>query len=261
MGGPASVVLGALLVTQLAHADPKPSASDCVGTHESALAHRRQGELTLAAKEFAACTQPSCPAPVREECAARARQIDSVIPTVVPVAKIEDGQELVDVEVEVDGHVLTQRLDGRAHRLDPGPHRFQFHAKDRSSVEIDVVLAEGEQLRRVEAIWKPDSSKASAPIPTAAYVLAGVGVVGLAGFGYFGLRGLSKEHDLSAENCEPRCDQDKTDDLERTYLFADISLAVGLLGLGGATYFYVSSRSTGSPSTGRTTFVSVAGAF
>jgi hypothetical protein len=261
-------VVAALLVTSSASAEPEVEelSSDCVATYEDALAQKKKGALVAAHERFAECTQPSCPGPVREECAVQIRKLSTLIPTVVPRATGSDGKELVEVRVMVDGRPLTERLDGRAHRLDPGPHTFQFQAPDLPPTSVRVVLAEGELLRRVEAVIDTgeNASSGDAPIPTLTWVLGGVGVAGLIGFTAFALSGLSKESDLEA--CEPNCSTSETDDLKQTYLFADISLAIGILGLGGATYFYVTSRSDPAPTapadaSARTTIVGVGGAF
>lgn len=238
----------ALLVAGAIAAQPTPAAADagdCIEIHEQALALKKRGKLTQAHARFARCTEPRCPGPVREECTAQARRLASIIPSVIPRARTRAGAELADVRVRVDDRLLTERLDGRAHRLDPGPHTFRFETAGAPPVELSVVLAEGERLRRVEAIFTPaEPDGQPAPIPTAVYVLGGVGLAGLVGFTVFGLSGLSEESDL--ETCEPGCPTERTDDLKRTYLIADISLAIGVVALGGATYLYLGSRG-GSP--------------
>jgi len=237
---------------------------DCVAVYEDALEKRKNGELTAARARFAQCTQPSCPGPVREECAGQARRLAQVIPTIVPAAKTSAGRELVDVRVLVDGELLTERLSGRGHRLDPGPHTFRFETADLPPVELSMVLAEGERLRRIEAVFDAGTGPSGEPqaIPLATWILGGVGVAGLIGFTYFGLSGLSQESDLESQNCEPNCSADDTDDIARTYLFADISLAIGVVALGGATYVYFSSRQGGAePGTEGRTLVGVGGRF
>lgn len=82
------------------------------------------------------------------------------------------------------------------------------------------------------------------------YVLGGVGMLGLAGFGFFGLTGLSEESDL--DQCKPSCASNDVDAVRTRYLAADISLAVGVLAVGGASYFYF-ARSSGSPDQDRGT--------
>jgi hypothetical protein len=223
----------------------EPTEAGCVETYEDALAHKKRGALTAAHKRFAECTQPACPAPVREECTGQVRKLAALIPTIVPSARTTGGEELVEVRVQVDGKVLTEKLDGRAHQLDPGPHTFRFETGGFPAQELRAVLAEGERLRKVEAVFDSGEKPAEQPIPTLVYVLGGIGIAGLAGFTYFGLSGLSQESDLDSQGCEPNCSQGDTDDLKRTYLFADISLAIGIAGLGGATYLYVSSRGDG----------------
>ena len=233
-------ICAACAVTPAAGAE---AAGDCVTIYDSAVAKKRQGKLLAARSQFAECTLPGCPAPVRQECTAQAQRLDRRIPSIVPTAVDSDGRELSDVSVHVKGRRLARRLDGRAHRLDPGPQTLQFRAPGRAAVKVRVVLAEGAKLRRVQAIFPvtdEEGDQRSAPIPTATYVLAGVAAVGLAGFAVFGLSGLSQESRL--EECEPTCPEGDSDKLKRTYLFADISLVIGLASLGGATYFYVDSR-------------------
>lgn len=236
-----AALLGALLVcfTPEARAQAEDAAGQCVAKYEDALAQKKEGKLTAAHARFAECTEPACPGPVREECASQIKRLDALIPSVVPRARTRSGEELVDVRVSVGGRTLSEKLDGRAHRLDPGPWDFRFESAEFGSKNLRVVLAEGERLRKIEAVF--DDPEASAEIPTLVYVLGGVGVAGLIGFTYFGLSGLSQESDL--ETCEPNCSKADTDDLKQTYLFADISLAIGIAGLGGATYFYLQSRS------------------
>jgi hypothetical protein len=256
-------VSGALTLLGADRAPAQPAdVESCVQTHERALTARREGKLTRAYADFAECTQTSCPTPVRQECATQVRQLEAIIPTVVLSARVRGGEELAEVRVELDSAPLADRLDGRAHRIDPGPHTFRFEAAGHRAIDVKAMIAEGDRLRKVEAVWEPSdggsSRGSSRATPLATYVLAGVGAVGLAGFGYFALTGLSKEKDL--DQCSPRCSPDETDRLKRTYLFADISLAVGVAALGGATYFYFSSREEGR-ATGRASTVGLRGRF
>ncbi|MBK7580353.1 MAG: hypothetical protein IPI67_09135 [Myxococcales bacterium] len=223
--------------------EARAQTPDCVEFHEQAVAQRKAGALVHAQASFAACTAPACPGPVREECAAETRRLNGLIPTLVLAARTADGRELSRVQVLADGRPFVDTLDGRAVRLDPGAHTLRFEASGLPPVEARVLLAEGDRLRKVAVVLgsgsNPSESKA---IPTLSWVFAGVGVVGLVGFGYFGLSGLSQESDLKREGCEPNCSRDKTDRLKRSFLLADISLAIGAVGLGAATWVFVSSR-------------------
>jgi hypothetical protein len=249
MSGLRTSLAGLIGVTVLAASGPARAAepagpAECVATYDAALDLKKRGELLASHARFSECTLPVCPGPVREECAEQIRQLASMIPTVVPAARARSGGELVEVSVQVDGRLLTERIDGRAHRLDPGPHQFRFETAGAEPRVVSVVLAEGDRLRRIEAVLDTGGEPAGepAPIPTLAWVLGGVGVAGLLGFTYFGLSGLSEESEL--EKCEPNCRPERTDDLKRTYLFADISLAIGVAALGGATYVYLTRGSS-----------------
>jgi hypothetical protein len=235
-----SLVLS-LISAPIPAAAADPELADCVSTYDHALALKKQGELIEAHSSFAECTLPSCPGPVRDECAAQVRRLGAVIPTVVPAARARQGGELTDVRVLVNGRVLSESIDGRAHRLNPGPHQFRFETAGARPKTLSVVLAEGDRLRKIEVELEIGVDPEPAPIPTMAWVLGGVGLAGLLGFTYFGLSGLAEERDL--ESCEPACSRERTDDLKRTYLFADISLAIGIVALGGASYVFLNRSS------------------
>ena len=71
----------------------------------------------------------------------------------------------------------------------------------------------------------------SRPVRPVTYALAGVSLLGFAGFAYFGLTGSSKAQQLERD-CLPSCTDDQVQPLKTSYLLADISLGVGLLGGG-----------------------------
>jgi len=67
-----------------------------------------------------------------------------------------------------------------------------------------------------------------------------VGVAGLASFAYFGLSGLSLQHDL--EECAPHCVKADVDRMRSRYLVSDVSLLVAVTSLGVGTYLFLSGR-------------------
>jgi hypothetical protein len=78
-------------------------------------------------------------------------------------------------------------------------------------------------------------------VPTAAWVLGGVGAAALGSFVGFALSGRAKENDMMS-SCAPYCSQQDEDTMRRRYLVADISLGVSLVSLGAAAYLVLSSR-------------------
>src|SRR5205814_1618210 len=84
--------------------------------------------------------------------------------------------------------------------------------------------------------------------PVLAYVLGGVGILGLGSFTYFG---LTSKGDLSnlKDTCAPYCAQNDLDSVKTRMLVADISLGVGIVALGVATYLFVTNGSNATPKT------------
>jgi hypothetical protein len=80
--------------------------------------------------------------------------------------------------------------------------------------------------------------------------LGAIGVVGTAGFVYFGVRAKSGETDL--EGCSPDCSQAHVDDVKSDYLWSNVSLGVGLAGLVGAgLWLLLDEPSAGAATTPR----------
>lgn len=80
-------------------------------------------------------------------------------------------------------------------------------------------------------------STGSRPVPTAVWILGGIGIAGVGSFLGFGLSGLSQRSDLD-DRCKPSCPANDVDAMQRTYLIADISLAVGAVALAAALFVY-----------------------
>lgn len=89
------------------------------------------------------------------------------------------------------------------------------------------------------------SSDSGSGLRTAAWISAGVGVVGAAGFAVFGLMSKSQYDSLEEQCPGGRCAPDRQDDIdtgERYQLFANVGLALAVVGIGaGATLFVLSS--------------------
>src|SRR5262249_10858652 len=85
---------------------------------EKALRLREANELYLA------CAKATCGAFYKQVCTTRFAQLQSDIPSIVPVVTDETGATRDDVQVKMDGELLTTRLDGRALPVEPGNHDF-----------------------------------------------------------------------------------------------------------------------------------------
>jgi hypothetical protein len=83
--------------------------------------------------------------------------------------------------------------------------------------------------------------------PIAAFVVGGIGVVALGSFAYFGLTGKKDVSDMR-DSCgiTHSCAQSDVDAAKTKLLVADISLAVGVVALGVATYLFITHNSASS---------------
>jgi hypothetical protein len=224
---------------------------------------RGSGKLHDARGQFVVCMSATCPRPVREDCAQRLSEIDSVMPTLVLVARDADGNDLVAATVTIDGGDTERPLDGKAIDLDPGPHHFEFHAGDRT-LPRDIVAREGDKERRVEVMFAapPAPAAALAPPPpppsperpasdrgaTQRWVGVSVAVVGAAGIAAGSVLGFvakaTYDHAFNEEcghlpkNCTPQGTADG--DAAHTQATASTAAFIGggaLLAAGAALYF------------------------
>ena len=215
----------------------------CLAAHEDATSLLTQKKPHAAHDKFVACARAECPTVVRKECGEQLAIVEKDAPTVALEARDEAGMDTTTVKVTMDGAAIADRLTGAAIDVEPGEHLFRFERADGKAIEQKVLVVEGEKNRKVVAdfatlVPKPPPGGEGAPvtphepkkIPVLAYVLGGVGVVGLGGFGFFALTGKSAEKDL-ASSCNPNCSNDQLSPVKRDYLFADVSLAVGIVSI------------------------------
>ncbi len=247
---------GLLMVPGAALADEK---QDCAASYERAQEFRQASKLRQARVQLIQCAQAACPEFVRVDCGRWLGEVEESMPSVVFVARDAKGNDLTDVVVKIGDDVVADQLDGRATPVDPGAQTFTFEADGHDPIEKKLIVAQGEKNRAItvtfaggglEPATEPDGEGGAAevdagetlkktPNRTLAYVLGGVGVLGIGGFALFGSAGKSQEADLR-DSCAPNCADSKVDEVKTKYLFADISLGVGIVSLGVATYFFLS---------------------
>lgn len=235
----------------MARADDRSSIAACVKASDEGQKQRDEGKLLDAKERFIECSQQSCPAVVRKECAQWLTQLNARIPKIVPVLKDETGADVLKATLLIDGKEVAAELDGNAIPLDPGQHTFRFEVAGKAPVEVKAVVRDGEQRRTIEAslapapppkTTEPPPVEVKASAPVLGYVLAGVGVVGLGSFGYFAYAGTSQKSDLE-KTCAPNCLQSDVDSVKQKLLIADVSLAVGLVALGVGAYLILTNGS------------------
>jgi hypothetical protein len=114
------------------------------------------------------CAQPVCKDFIVKDCSTWLDQVQTSLPTVVPVATDQDGNNLPGVRVSMDGRVLLDAIDGRSIEVDPGTHTFSFEAPDGMKADKEIVVAEGEKSKHVAVVLaRPRPAQAVAPVAAA----------------------------------------------------------------------------------------------
>jgi hypothetical protein len=152
------------------HAFADATSDRCVDANTHAQLLRRSGKLAAAREELRSCADPGCPSMVRDDCTQRLDDLGRLQPTIVFDAKDGAGGDVVAVSVSVDGHLLTDKLDGSPVEVDPGPHTFEFEVVGQPKVTRTLVLKEGEKQRveRVVVVPAPSPAAPSAAASTGA---------------------------------------------------------------------------------------------
>jgi hypothetical protein len=133
-------------------------AKACVAAFNAAQQRAQSGHLREARESFSVCARPSCGDFLRQECTTRYTQLDADIPSVVPIVTDENGAPRVDVQVTMDGEMLTPQLDGRALPVDPGMHEFSF-STDGSVFSGKILIVEGQRNRTISVSLHPTGDK------------------------------------------------------------------------------------------------------
>lgn len=264
---------------------------ECIDDHSEGQRSRDESRFVEARERFVRCAMPSCPDAIRNECDELLDNLEQRMPTLVLAAQDEQGRDVAGVSVFLDGEPLDGALNGRSIPVDPGARRLRFVASDGRVERVEVVAREWVKGRRIQvrfasakAAEPPAASPAStlAPPPAGAssslavtamepgdsadprrtwgYVLGGVGVAALAGFGYFAVSGRSLKNELR-ESCAPRCSDAQASSVRSKYLVADVLLGVGLASVGTGTYLLLTSPGAEPAPLDQGLLIGVGGAF
>ena len=222
--------------------------------------------LRRALSELIVCSQESCPAVLRADCAGVLAEVRSALPSVVFAADDGSGHELTDVKVYAAGELLASKLDGRAVPIDPGTFDLRFERVGQPAVVISQMIREGEKSRVIRvSLGTPGTAVASgaASSPSADYgadvvpgkrsaagwVLPGsLAAVGLAGLGValYTRLGFDSRVDELRGSCAPECSQAQRNDLSGMVVTSNVALGVGIgsLALSVVTWFLMAPSSS-----------------
>jgi hypothetical protein len=269
-------LLSSIAVVRSARADG-PSKAECASAYEKSQEQRASGKLKTAHEQLQICANEACPAFVQTDCSQWVAEVGREIPTVTFSVSDKKGDPVTAAKVSVDGEEVASEINDTPIELDPGTHKFRFEVEGMAPISQELEIRKGEKDRVISASFRSqggggevtpaaspygdappakDAPKEEAesgkpgPLRPYAYVAGGVGVAGIAGFIAFGAMGHSKQSDLDS-SCGPThtCAKSDVDSIKTKYLLADISLGVGIVGLGtGVALFFLSQPKSSAPS-------------
>lgn len=207
----------------------------CIADNETAQDLETAGKLKSARSKALDCSR-GCPMEIARDCTTLAERIGQKIPTVTFGAK-QDGKDLVDVTVSIDGEVITSALDGRPVEVDPGARKVSFSIPGRQPMELQVVFNAAEKNRLVTVEFAPSASAAPTPVapieedtwtpPALFWVFGSVSIASFVTAGVTGGLALSERSDLDACVDAKNCAQSDIDAVETKALASDVFLGVG----------------------------------
>lgn len=219
--------------------------NECVASYQQAQVSRQDGDLLKAEQELVSCAGAGCPDAMQADCSRWLEEVQTALPSVVFRALTPDGADIADARIELDAEP-ERAIDGRSISLNPGKHQVTVRAPHFVPVTLQVQFVEGQQLRQQALTLEPITDRRSASGSKAQTAAAGsstaerrftvvqwVGVssaiAGGLGLTYFGLKARAGESDLDA--CSPKCSKGAVADVRGNYIAANVSWALGLVGL------------------------------
>jgi len=241
-----------------------PSKEVCIESHSKGQDAREQGKLSLARKLFLTCAQASCPALVQGDCARFADDLGRTQPSITFVARDGNGADLPDTTVYVDEMLITTRIEGTSHEIDPGKHSIKFVHAGKEQV-VTVVVGAGEKGRAVSATFgaptpatvtgtqpvKPSEPVTKTVRPQGAKIMmiaGGALAVGGIALGVYGLSTLPSNCSIGSHECSAPPGDPVFDDASSAMTKVNIGFIAGGVGVaaavGGLVWYFQGAKTT-----------------
>lgn len=221
--------------------------ASCVSKHEQAQVARLEGRLGDAEQALEACSSPSCPEVIEQDCQVWQREVAAAFPTFVVRARGPEG-DIAAGRVLVDGEEVSSELDGEPIRVETGRHLIRVELPNGESAQKSLVFSAGEQARFLEFDFRP--VPVTVPVPAAppsleatrpvSWLTVGLGAAALGataltvGFGV----DATVQNNKALDSCAPHCSPETSERVNRSAAIADISLAVAIVTAVGAAVSY-----------------------
>jgi hypothetical protein len=248
-------MLSASAVLLFATMSAAPGVQQCVAASTEAQREQKLGNLLSARRQLELCAHPECPAVVQSDCTKWLAEVLAATPSLVVVARL-DGVDQRQARVLLDGHLWLGELSGRPEDVEPGQHELTVTVGTQTRVQRLLVNV-GEKNRLVVFEFSTALVDATGPLPPSppptpsvasgrrfpvlAVVLSTVALAGVGAFTALGVSGRASLDTLLKQDCAATksCDPRLVADVQRRFLFADLSLGAAVLSAGFAIWQWV----------------------
>lgn len=225
-----------------------------------ALCHEKDGKTATAWAEFNDAA--SAAAAEKDDREAFARRHVTSLEAEMPRVRLKVAPAIAalgNVEIKLDGHALGKAAWSTLLPIDPGEHQLRASADGKKSFESKMTIARGAGVTELVVPVLEDAPKTidvvlpkEEPAPksgqrTLGYVVAGVGLAGLAVGTVFGLSAISAKGDRDQRCSHGLCDAEGLDKDSSARTSATVStisfIAGGALLVGGAVLVFTAPKS------------------
>jgi hypothetical protein len=140
----------------------RSACASATETYKSAVQSEKAGHWRDAYAGAKECAQTTLCAGLMLKCTSLLDKLVSETPTIIPFVVDALGEPKVDVEVKMDGALLTSRLDGRGLPVDTGVHVFTFSTDAGVFATEKIMVFEGQRNRPI-AVTIASTATAGAP--------------------------------------------------------------------------------------------------
>jgi len=236
--------IGCLLVFATAPASAERDPAECIQTHANAQEQADKGRLFEARRLFESCATNDCPKLIQADCKTLGKAVEKSTPTLNLTVLDHNGGTPAELRIEVDGVLLPTDASKQPIALDPGERRFKLSAPGYPDADVTILVKQKEKNQTAVVRFAAPDPIAS-KVRTAGYVFAGISAVGILSFTGFAISGYADQHRL--ESSASRIDDSNlrlADRMHHKYAISDMSLGIGLVSLGAATFLLYVTRNS-----------------
>ncbi len=237
----ARFIVPLLVVASISHVARAEDPDACSVAYARGQEERLAGRLFNARAAFQQCASATCSTALAGDCGRWVSEVEADLPTIRVTVRDEHGAAVENLQVLIDGAAVSPHELSAPVVLEAGPHELRFEAPGYQSVRFEKALRPSDREVAVVATLRPPQAPridtALKPVPTTAWVLAGVGAVALGGSIYFGAKANSEYHELK-QSCAPACERSASDHMYTNAILSDVTLASAVVALAASAVIY-----------------------